>query len=648
MFTIHKLRDDATLDFAAQELQEYLLMMMPEGGCSVIRRDPDAVDGFRLGLLEDFGLPNEAADPALDDIVHIETDENGGILAGSNPRSVLFAVYRLLKENGCRFLYPGADGEYIPIQPLRPVSYHKIADHRMRGFCDEGSEYQQSMLDAIDFYAKLELNCFSLEWFIPNGYYTRYYLHMGNPNRTPEEVTDATILQWRRQCEVELNKRGMVIIGIGHGWTARPFGFPDSNKAVNVFEGLDQYTPEQKSVLAMRNGVREFHRKAPLYTNLCMSNPDVRSRVADEVVSFAEAHPNYTYLNIALADGNNNHCECDECQKMRPTDYYLMILNEIDEKLTAKGMDTRLVFISYLDTFFAPEKVKLNNPDRFTMMYCPISRDYCSSIGPDSVIPEAKPYIRNNWARPTSTEECYAYLLEWQKQFQGTVYTFEYHFWRHQYLDPGQLAIAKRIYEDVRSLKFMGMDGYIEDGSQRSFFPNGFLVYVYAAALLDAQLEFDALAEDYYSHVYGKDWEKVYAILQQVSRAFDFAYMEGVRSKNTDISLYYDPDRVSRLDAVHDMAAQLRSLAARHKNMPNRPQTVTWRMLQRYTEYLDRWAEVVKTKAMGHNFVAKELVAEFKAQFGKYELEMEPYYDHGLACRVLEHITSGFKGVILE
>ncbi len=648
MFVINKLRDDPVLDFAAQELQEYLLMMMPESGVSVIRRDPDATEGFRLGLLEDFGLENTAEDPVLDDIIHIDTDEAGGILAGSNPRSVLFAVYRLLKENGCRFLYPGVDGEYIPTKQLEGVSYHKAADHRMRGFCDEGSEYQQSMLSAIDFYAKQELNCFSLEWFIPNGYYNRYYLHLGNPNRTPEEVTDETILQWRRQCEVELGKRGMVIIGIGHGWTARPFGFPDSNKAVNVFEGLEKFTQEQKSVLALRNGVREFHRRAPLYTNLCMSNPDVRRRVADEVVSYAQAHPNYTYLNIALADGNNNHCECAECQKMRPTDYYLMILNEIDEKLTAKGLDTRLVFIAYLDTFFAPEQVQLNNPERFTLMYCPISRDYCSSITEDSVIPPAKPYVRNNYERPVSTEECCAYLKEWQKVWKGTVYTFEYHFWRHQYLDPGQLTIAKRIYEDVRSLQCMGMDGYIEDGSQRSFFPNGFLVYVYAAALMDRELDFDVLVEDYYSHIYGKDWQKVVALLKNVSNAFDFAYMEGVRSKNADVSAYYDPDRLTRLDAVHDMAAQFRSLASRHMKMPNRPQTVSWRMLMRYAAYLDQWAEVLKAKAMGHNFVAKELVAKFKADFGKYELEMEPYYDHGLACRVLEHITSGIKGVILE
>ena len=97
MFYIKKLRDDNVLHFAAEELKKYLRMMMPECGEIEISTAPGAKDGFRLGLLEDFFLPCEAPDADLDDIVHIDTTAEGGILAGSNPRSVLFAVYRFLK-----------------------------------------------------------------------------------------------------------------------------------------------------------------------------------------------------------------------------------------------------------------------------------------------------------------------------------------------------------------------------------------------------------------------------------------------------------------------------------------------------------------------------------------------------------------------
>ena len=112
---INIIHPNHVLVFAAEELKKYLRMMMPQSEDVEILFDSKEDQGFRLGLLEDLGLPCEAEDPVLDDVIHIDTTERGGILAGSNPRSVLFAVYRFLRLNGCRWLYPGVDGEHIPI-----------------------------------------------------------------------------------------------------------------------------------------------------------------------------------------------------------------------------------------------------------------------------------------------------------------------------------------------------------------------------------------------------------------------------------------------------------------------------------------------------------------------------------------------------
>ena len=105
MYTINKIRANHVIDFAAEELKKYMRMMMPRCGEIAIELAPDAADGYRLGLMSDFGLDtSEAEDIELDDILHIDTDEQGGIIAGSNPRSVLLAVYRFLTINGCRWL----------------------------------------------------------------------------------------------------------------------------------------------------------------------------------------------------------------------------------------------------------------------------------------------------------------------------------------------------------------------------------------------------------------------------------------------------------------------------------------------------------------------------------------------------------------
>ena len=68
---IYKMRPEHTIDFAAEELKKYLRMMMPEKGDIPIESKADAKEGFRLGLLSDFGLPCECKDPFLDDIIHI-------------------------------------------------------------------------------------------------------------------------------------------------------------------------------------------------------------------------------------------------------------------------------------------------------------------------------------------------------------------------------------------------------------------------------------------------------------------------------------------------------------------------------------------------------------------------------------------------
>ena len=649
MFIINKVRADHVIDYAAEELKKYIRMMMPDGGDVRICYDPQATDGFRLGLLEDFSLPNEAEDPRLDDVVHVDTTAQGGILAGSNPRSVLFAVYRMLRENGCRWLYPGVDGDYVPMKDIEGVQYHKLADYRFRGFCNEGSESQTCMLECAEYYAKLEMNVYMLEWFVPVGYYNRYYSHLHNEtNRPSEEVSEQQILQWKRQCETEIAKRGLMFHDIGHGWTSRPFGFPPNNNTNNFTFDLSHVTEEQKSVLAMINGKREFFRNTPIFTNLCMSQPEVRKAVVKDVVEYAQTHENIDYLHVWLSDGSNNHCECEACQEMIPSDWYMMIMNEIDEALTEAGLDTRIVFIAYLDTIFAPEKITIKNPERFSLLYAPITRSYTASMTGDMKTGEPKPYVRNNWERPSSAEDTLAYLKAWKKMFPGAVFSYEYHFWRHQYLDPGGLALARRLYEDVYALRSCGVDGYVEDGSQRSGWPNAFPVYIYAETLMNRDCDFEAVRDDYFAHIYGNDWQKVLTLLSQMSNAFDFGYMEGEKSKDRAISAYYDPDRVTKLMAIHDLSAQARKLAATHMNMPTRPQTVSWRLLLRHSEYCDLWAEILIAKARGHNFKAVELAKEFAQSFGKYEIEMERYYDHSLACRVTEHITSAPKGIILD
>ena len=325
-----------------------------------------------------------------------------------------------------------------------------------------------------------------------------------------------------------------------------------------------------------------------------------------------------------------------------------MLLNEIDAALTASELDTRIVFIAYLDTIFAPEKMKLNNKDRFALLYAPISRSYTRSIDENTKPAPVEKYVRNKWKQPTDMGATLSYLVEWQKVFGGMSFSYEYHFWRHQFLDLGGLSIARRLYEDVRSLKITGLEGYVEDGSQRSAYPNAFPVYIYAETLMNRNCDFDKVKADYFYHIYGEDWEKAAAILEKIGDAFDFKYMEGECSKDKTVSKYYDPERSERLSEISSLSKELKALAEAHLNMPYRPQTVSWRLLLRHAEYVELWREIMTEKALGNDVSAANLAVAFRDKFGKYELEMERYYDHGLASRVLEQVTNIPKEIVID
>ena len=625
---IFKITSHPVVDFAAEELKKYLWMMMPEGGAISVAYAPEAKEGFRLGLMSDFDIDtSEAEDLTLDDILHIDTDEKGGIIAGSNPRSVLLAVYRYLFLNGCRWLFPGIDGEYIPVQDVKPTKYHKMADCRYRGQCNEGAEFQQNMMETIDFTPKIGMNVYMLEFDNPKYYYDCYYTHKRNPNREPEPINAATVKQWKRQCEAEIAKRGLQFHDMGHGWTAEPFGI-SSTDGWKADENLE-LSEEARQYVAMIDGERKLYGGVALNTQFCMSNPEARAIVSKYIVEYARMHQNVDYLHVWLADATHNHCECDACRKKIPSDWYVMLLNEIDERLTAADLATRIVFICYTDTTWAPLTERLKNRDRFSFMLAAISRSYAEPVPTTPKNIPLKPFVLNaRGAMPQTVDEYLLHAQKWQECGRCPSMVYEYHFWLPQYRDPGMMDFSKVIYDDIRGYKANGFGGLIEDGSQRSYFPNGFNYYVYASTLFDTNVDYEELKKDYLTHAYGEIAEDVIKYLTDISKAFDINYlMVRASSSSTYRPQFYRPEHVPSLQSVHDITARIAPVLEAHKNMPYRAQTVAVRLLQKHLEYCNSLADIWVLKAQGKDQEAVAAYEAFLESFGKYEVEIQTYFD---------------------
>ena len=631
---IYKITDAEPVDFAAGELKKYLRMMMPDGGDVRIACDRTKTDGFRLGVLRDFGIeiPEEAAlgdafDEKLDDVLHIEAGPEGGIIAGSNPRSVLLAVYKFLALNGCRWLFPGVDGEVIPLQGLKAVSYHQMAGMRYRGQCNEGAEAQINMLETIDFAPKIGLNTYMLEFDVPMAYYNLWYSHKHNPFKEPEPLSPDTVRQWKRVCETEIAKRGLLFHDMGHGWTGESFGI-DTKGGWNA--ETRTYPEDVMQYVAMVDGKRSLFGGVPLNTNFCMSNPDARGKVVQYVADYAESHQNVDFLHIWLADGTNNHCECPACAEKTTSDWYILLLNEIDAELTRRHLDTHLVFIAYHDLSWAPETERLQSEKRFTLLFAPITRTYTQSYAVEADADAIQPNVRNHLVQPHGMPAALAYLEAWQKVFSGDCFVYEYHFWNPICRDPGMMALSRCVAADIQGMGRHRLRGSIEDQTQRFGFPTGFPIWLYGMLLFDPSLDYEALRRDYFSHAYGRDWERAAAYLEKVSDMFDFAYLLGDRGG------FLCPEHRKDFDGADALFTDMEAYARQRIVSDRRAESVSWQMLVHHARYCRILARCCAERCVGNMEPARAAMEELRLAMARDEDALQRYFDLGLYCNRMQ------------
>ncbi|MBO5101378.1 MAG: hypothetical protein J6C39_02495, partial [Clostridia bacterium] len=175
------------------------------------------------------------------------------------------------------------------------------------------------------------------------------------------------------------------------------------------------------------------------------------------------------------------------------------------------------------------------------------------------------------------------------------------------------------------------VNGIVEDGSQRSFFPSGLAFYTYARTLFDTSLSFEDIAEDYLSNIYGEDWRDFYNYLDKLGSAFNFNYLEGEFSADEERSPYYNPAHAKTLESIPEIIAEGRKLIKSHYNSKRRVQTVSVRLLEHHADYAEKLAYALVPKALGDDEEAMRRYEELRLDAGSREIAFERYYDHTLA-----------------
>ena len=224
-----------------------------------------------------------------------------------------------------------------------------------------------------------------------------------------------------------------------------------------------------------------------------------------------------------------------------------------------------------------------------------------------------------------------AYFLEWKRAFSGDMAAFEYHFWRHQYLDVSGIRLARILYNDNLGYKKLGLSGICQNGSVRSFFPTGFAFYLHARSMFDTSLSFDGIMQEYFSCAFGNRWQHVADYLERIAEAFSMEYLEGERSDAPEDCLYYAPTHVESLKSTKQMIEHARKLINESKGAASsRIESYSWRLLDFHADYLDMLGDVMIAKAAGDDDAADVRYNKMCKAMGEREVYFEGCYDHAL------------------
>lgn len=579
--------NNSTINFAAGELTKYLMRMDRELRLEVCdTADTTESSVIKLGLFTDFGIQTLQQNAnVLDDEVYVDIHKGQGVIAGLNPRSVLLAVYRFLTEAGCRWIRPGTEGEIIPHTETGSisVSFQEKPSYRHRGICIEGAVSLENVMDTIEWLPKVGLNSYFIQFREGYTFFERWYNHTGNDTTSKENFTVEKAREYTKEVETEISKRGLIYHGVGHGWTCEPFGIP----GISWDTVEAEYPPETTQYFALVQDERKMVDNIPLNLNLCYSNPEVRRLMVQCVVDYIKANSNVDILHFWLADGRNNQCECEECKKHSPTDYYVQILNQLDKVLTVNNIDTKIVFLLYFDLLWTPEKYHIENPDRFIMMFAPITRTYSASFVDTNGDDIAPPYQRNQLKMPETIGENLALLRNWKKEFNGDSFDFDYHFmWDHFY-DPGNTKTARTIYEDVVNLKKLGLEGLVSCQCQRAYLPTGLGVYTMAQTLWNDRADFNKITEEYFSSAFGKDGDKCFTIMSKLSELFTPPYFRGeIPEAGQELTYKYE--------LVKQVCEEYEVLINQNLSLENTSRRKSWEYLAYHREICLRMAEMMK------------------------------------------------------
>lgn len=367
---------DPVVEFAAQQLQEYLHRIT--GVKLPVSKEQHANSPGTISL-------TISTDTSLHwDGYRLRTNENSFSISSAQPRGLLFAVYDILEQAGCSFVYPGASEQIVPeknqvVFSIPDTIINPLMEHR--GLAPYG-------LDAKGLTAGRDF----IDWMAKN----RFNYILVSEDRPSDSDGPAHGSVWKevnKELLPELQKRGFTIEMSEH---CTPVFFPRS---------LFKQHPDW---FALNKGERKLG-PPPYSGQICYSNKAAIEYYGNSLAKYAEAHREFKTIGTWPLDGGD-YCECHDCKN--PQTVFNAVLT-IAEKIRKVRPDMLVEHLAYkVQTWQPPAMDKI--PSNISVLWCrdpgeseELVKQWKEKIDPAAGIYQFEYYLGDNyrsranvWLRP--------------------------------------------------------------------------------------------------------------------------------------------------------------------------------------------------------------------------------------------------------
>jgi Domain of unknown function (DUF4838)/Concanavalin A-like lectin/glucanases superfamily/Glycosyl hydrolase family 67 N-terminus len=460
----------ATEKFAASELSHYVKMMSGKE-LKIVSSDAGfKTFTFYIGKTTADIFDKKVAGSGLDSFVLVP-DDNSLIIVGGSDRGTLYGVYEFLEQQGFRWFFPGKLGEVVPERKTLIIPDRK--QRHVPSFIQ-----REVQLGVVKGMKAAEI----VDWAVKNRTSRIFGLRNGLiQKRHPEVSRDIWTkrggeMQWQWICH---NFKWM--INERH-WKKHPDYFP-------------LYKGKRVNIGSHGGGVP------------CLTNPGVIKTCADFAMQWFKDHPQGSVVPMWPGDGLVKWCECTECKKLGGKNFMpgkagsmskrlVSFVNKVAEIVGKKYPDRYLLLPAYASyKMFSPgTKLRKN----VLVQYC---FHGCYAHAPDGCKVNRKPL---------------AQMKQWASVAPNRIGLWDYFLLgdHHSATDKpisGMLPVTYRASTTLKNLKQLKFSHYFTQASPKYWQANMLPWYATMRLAWNADLNIDALIDDFCTRLYGNQSGKALA-----------------------------------------------------------------------------------------------------------------------------------------